>query len=157
MGRSEVTQQSNNGGAAASQPKTLDELTAGMTAWYSSNSEDIWTGGPYETREEAEDMAQGDEHCLIMRATKVPIRVSAFFDVDRFVESTEERLLDQGNEDGDPLLDFSGEVFADLQCRVRAAIDEWQVAHQLSPMPWAFFDNEGPMLAAWTTRAQDGE
>lgn len=128
---------------------TIDALIKATTAWYSSNDEENWIGGPYDTREEAEAEAKANEHLLIMQATKASIRVSRFFDQGSFFENAEECLYDMTNEDGDPLLDFKPEVNLDLQARVRAAIDEWQVAHQLSPVAWRF-DSSGKIeIAAW--------
>lgn len=131
------------------EPKTIDQLTAPHTAWYSSNDEENWQGGPYSTREEAEAEAEGNEHRLIMQATKGPIRVSRFFDQGGFLEQAEESLYDICNENGDPILDFTPEVNLDLQARVRAAIDSWQVAHQLSPQGWCFDSCEAHEIAAW--------
>lgn len=129
--------------------KTLEELTAGSTAWYSSNDEETWSSGPYDDREGAEAEAKANEHSLICKAGKTPFRVSMFFDQGTFFEAAEESLWDQCNEDGDPLLDFTLEVQNDLQKRVREAIDAWQVAHQLSPLPWRF-DFCDVEVAAWT-------
>ncbi|WP_103173729.1 hypothetical protein [Paracoccus sp. SY] len=129
--------------------KTIEELTAGSRAWYSSNDEEVWSGGPYATREEAEAEAEANEHRMICEAEKKPIQVSLQFDRDTFFEAAEESLWDQCNEDGDPLLDFTLEVQNDLQKRVREAIDAWQVAHQLSPMPWRFEYTSDPEIAAW--------
>lgn len=139
------SQKPRDGGAA----KTLSELTAPQTHWYSSNDEECWAGGPYDTREEAEVEAKANEHRLIMQATKTPIRVSRFFDQADFIEQAEESLYDIANEDGDPLLDFTPQVNLDLQARVRVAIDEWQVAHQLSPVAWRFDTSGDVEIAAW--------
>ncbi|AZV00365.1 hypothetical protein psul1_p57 [Paracoccus phage vB_PsuS_Psul1] len=130
---------------------TIEELTASQTAWFSSNDEEIWHGGPYDTREEAEAGAKAEEHRLIVRATKGPIRVSRFFDQESFIEQAEEALYDVANEDGDPLLDFLPEVNLDMQERVRAAIDEWQIAHRLSPVAWRFDSSDPVEIAAWAT------
>ena len=140
------SQKPQDGGAA----KTLPELTAPQSRWYSSNDEECWAGGPYDTREEAEVEAKANEHRLIVQATKTPIRVSRFFDQADFIEQAEESLHDVSNECGDPLLDFTPEVNLDLQARVRAAIDEWQVAHQLSPVAWRFDTNGDVEIAAWS-------
>ena len=139
------SQKPQDGGAA----KTLLELTAPQTSWYSSNDDECWSGGPYDTREEAEVEAKANEHRLIMQATKTPIRVSRFFDQADFIEQAEESLYDLANEDGDPVLDFTPEVNLDLRARVRAAIDEWQVAHQLSPVAWRFDTSGDVEIAAW--------
>ena len=134
----------------ASAPRTIEQLTQPHTAWYSSNDEEVWSGGPYDTREEAEDEAKANEHRLIMQASKGPIRLSRFFDQADFIEQAEENLYDMANDDGDPILDFPPAVNLDLQARVRVAIDEWQVAHQLSPVAWRF-DSSGPVeFAEWT-------
>ena len=139
------SQKPQDGGAA----KTLSELTATQAHWYSSNDEECWAGGPYDTREEAEVEAKANEHRLIVQATKTPIRVSCFFDQADFIEQAEEGLYDIANEDGDPILDFTPEVNLDLQARVRAEIDEWQVAHQLSPVGWRFDTSGDIEIAAW--------
>ncbi|AZV00371.1 hypothetical protein pthi1_p06 [Paracoccus phage vB_PthS_Pthi1] len=137
--------------------KTIEQLTASETAWYSSNDEDVWTGGPYDTRQEAEEEAKANWHRLIMRATKTPIRVSKHFDQGGFFEAAEESLYDLCNEDGDPTLDFDPAVNLDLQTRVRAAIDEWQVAHQLAPTPWRFSGGDEPEIAAWAKAEEGGD
>lgn len=118
--------------------KTIEQLTKSYEVWYSSNDEELWHGGPYDNKEEADQCSFDEEHVLICKASKTPFRVSQFFDVDRFFEDAEESIFELGSEDGEPMLDFKADVVADLQSRVRAAIDEWQVAHQLSPVPWSF-------------------
>lgn len=129
--------------------KNIEQLTQDQTAWYSSNDEECWQGGPYDTREEAEAEAKASEHRLICEASKSPIRISRLFDQATFIEQAEESLYDMANEDGDPILDFKPEVNLDLQARVRATIDDWQVAHQLAPVAWRF-DWSGPAeVAAW--------
>ena len=134
--------------------KTIEQLTTGSTAWYSSNDEEIWTGGPYATRDEAEIEAQANGHRLICEAGKTPVRVSKHFDAEYFLERADEDLDDYKGEDGDPILDFTKEAEVDLQKRVREAIDAWQVAHQLSPTPW-MFDFSDAEAAAWTKAPAD--
>lgn len=142
--------------SAGTASRTIEHLTQPQTHWYSSNDEEVWHGGPYDTREEAEAEAKANEHRLIVQATKGPIRVSRFFDQAEFIEQAEESLYDVANEDGDPLLDFPRDVNLDLQARVRAAIDEWQVEHQLSPVAWRF-DGSGPVeIAAWAQEPESG-
>lgn len=137
--------------------KTIEQLTAPTTAWYSSNDEENWYGGPYKTRDEAEDEAELAEHRLIMRAKKRPIRVSEFFDVESFFELVEERNEDFINDDGYPILDFLPAVNMDLQCRVKKAIDEWQVEHQLAPEAWPFDSSDTPEEAAWALTITEEE
>lgn len=136
--------------------KSIEELTAPRTAWFSSNDEECWTGGPYDTREEAEAGADGEEHRLVTQATKTPIRVSRLFGAEHFLEGADEALYDYSNEEGDPTLDFTPAAILDLQARVRAAIDEWQVAHQLAPTAWAFTSCDEAEAAAWTKHDSEG-
>lgn len=132
--------------------KTIEQLTAKLNAWYSSNDEEVWHGGPYASEEEAEAGAKSEEHRLIAKATKGYIRLSEHFHVANFLMETEEhRLCDMASEDGDPILDFTTEQQADLQVRIRTAIDEWQVAHQLTITPWVFSGCDEPKAAIWTT------
>lgn len=137
-------------------PKSLEQLTAKHTGWYTSNDEEHWAAGPFETREEAEEVAKGHEHRLITQATKGPVRVSSQFDVEEFIEAANEALYDMGNEDGDPIIDLSMEASNDLRVRVRAAIDEWQVAHQIAPHPWCFDSTTETEIAAWAKAEKGG-
>lgn len=132
--------------------KTIEQLTKADTSWYSSNDEEIWSSGPYATREEAEACAEDEDHRLITRATKAAIRIALYFDQGTFFEAADEALYDANS--GELVLDFAPDVNLDLQVRVRAAIDEWQVAHQLAPVPWRFDDCDKPMIAAWA-QAED--
>lgn len=118
--------------------KTIEELTSEHVAWYATNDEEVWSDGPFDTKEEADAVARSSELYLIGLAGKRAIRVSELFDAGGFLEAAEESLYELCNEDGDPLLEFSAEAEADLTRRVRQVIDEWQVAHQLSPQPWRF-------------------
>lgn len=129
--------------------KTIEQLIAKHTAWYSSNDEENWQGGPYDSREEAETEARSNEHRLIVLASKANIRVSNLFDVETFLENAEESISDLSNEDCEPILDFTQNDCEDLQARVRAAIDDWQVARQLAPAPWCFISCGEPEIAAW--------
>ncbi|WP_295045153.1 hypothetical protein [uncultured Paracoccus sp.] len=135
--------------------KTIEELTASHTAWYSSNDQDIWSGGPYDTREEAEAEAAGSEHRLIVQATKPPIRLSRYFTHGEFLEGVDDALCDYHDPDGCPATDFAPAVNMDLQARVCAAIDEWQVAHQLAPCTWAFTGFGAVETAAWVKDAEE--
>ena len=117
--------------------KTIEELTAEHVAWYATNNDEIWRDGPFDTKGEAESVARSKELSLIGEAGNKAIRVSDYFDAGDFLESTEESLYELANE-GVPLFEFTPEIEADLQKRVRQAIDEWQVANRLAPMPWVF-------------------
>lgn len=118
--------------------KTIEQLTAQDNGWYTSNDEEHWSNGPFADREQAEAEAQANEHYLICEAGRNPVRLSEYFEADTFLERAEEDLEELSNE-GDPILDrITPEQEADLQARVRAAIDAWQVAHQIAPVPYMF-------------------
>lgn len=128
--------------------KTIEQLTAERTGWYTSNDDEHWQNGPFDSREAAEVEAQANEDYLICEAGKRPVRLSEYFEVDTFLETTEDNLLELSN-DGDPILDvINQEQQADLEARVRAAIDAWQVAHQIAPVPYMFSFCR-PEKAAW--------
>lgn len=137
----QITPHSTWQGPASEAPKaakTIEELTAEHVGWYASNDEERWSGGPFDTREEAEAVARKDELRLIAQGSTRAVRVSKLFFSCDFLDAAEEAISDLQNEDGDPILDFTSEATADLERRVRQAIDEWQVAHQLSPQPSLF-------------------
>jgi hypothetical protein len=112
--------------------------------WFSGSNEEEFSDGPFDTREQA--IAALDGYAgFVMLARKVPLRLSGYFDADRFLEGAEDSAYDMANsaydmanEDGDPVFDISSDQQADLEARVRAAIEAWQYAHNLTFMPWAF-------------------
>jgi hypothetical protein len=105
--------------------------------WYSGPNDEAYTNGPFDTREQAVAELDGLGGYVIM-ARKVPLKLSDSFDADVFLESAEDSASDLANEDGDPLFDITSYQQADLEARVRAAIDAWQYAHNLTFVPWAF-------------------
>lgn len=130
--------------------KTIEELTAAKTAWYASDNQEVWTHGPYETRDEAELAAFQNELPMVCEATIRPVRLSKVFEAEVFLERADEVYSEMMNEDGDSFFDFTEDAVADLQNSVRAAIDEWQVRHQLSPEPFMFEWASDGEQAAWT-------
>lgn len=105
--------------------------------WYSGSNEEQFSGGPFDTREEAIADLDGYGGYIVL-ARKVPLRLSGYFDVDTFLEQAEEAAYDLCNESGDTLFDLSKEQSEDLQARIRTAIEAWQYAHNLTFVPWAF-------------------
>lgn len=107
--------------------------------WYVGHSEDYFTGGPYDTRDEAVYIAKEEfEGGWILEAHKRPVKLSAYFDEDQFLEHAGERSYDLSGEDGEPIFDVTDAQAHDLVTRVRAAIDQWQLDHGLVFMPWVF-------------------
>ena len=105
--------------------------------WYSGSNEEEFSGGPFDTRHQAIAELDGYGGYIVL-ARKVPLRLSGYFDVDAFLESAEDAAYDLCNENGDPVFDVSKEQSEDLQARIRAAIEAWQYAHNLTFVPWAF-------------------
>lgn len=107
--------------------------------WYVGNDEAIYTSGPYDTREEAVQIARDEfEGGYIIEAYKLPVELSAFFDANRFLEDAEELAYDLTNELGDPIFDPTGAQIDDLEKRIRVAIKQWQEDHKLVFMPFMF-------------------
>lgn len=105
--------------------------------WYAGSNEETFSEGPFDTREQAISALDGYGGYVIL-ARRVPQRLSQFFDADTFLENAEDSACDMANEDGDPLFDISSDQQADLEARVRAAIEAWQYAHGLTFEPWSF-------------------
>lgn len=114
--------------------------------WWTSNEEN-YHDGPCATREEAiragvasGQFAVGDTittaWCTIQH-----LKLSEFFDADRMLEDIEDNQVDDYcSEDGDAVFDVTPDQKMDLQAMVRAAIDEWEVKHQLKFSSWYFKD-----------------
>lgn len=109
--------------------------------WYSGADGSSYENGPCNTREQAIAELDGEGGYVVM-ARKVPLRLSQHFDTQSFLESAEETAYDMANESGDPLFDVTKEQQDDLQARVRAAIEAWQYAHNLTFMPWTFSETK---------------
>lgn len=110
--------------------------------WYSGPDDEMYSNGPFDTRDQAVAALDGYGGYVIM-ARKVPLRLSHHFDAGNFLEQAEEAVWDMANEDGDPLFDITSDQQADLEARVRAAIEAWQYAHNLTFLPWAFTETKG--------------
>lgn len=109
--------------------------------WYSGSDGEQFSGGPFDTREQAIADLDGYGGYVIL-ARKVPLRLAGYFDVETFLENAEEAAYDVCNENGDPVFDVSKEQSEDLQARIRAAIEAWQYAHNLTFVPWAFTNSK---------------
>lgn len=109
--------------------------------WYSGSNEEEFGNGPFDTREQAIAELDGYDG-FVMLARKVPLRLSGYFDVETLLESAEDATYDMANYDGDPIFDVSKDQQEDLQARVRAAIEAWQYAHNLTFVPWAFTESK---------------
>ena len=105
--------------------------------WYAGSNEETFEYGPFDTREQAIAELDGYGGYVIM-ARRVSLRLSKYFDADTFLENAEDRSCDMANEDGDPVFDIDSDHKADLEARVRAAIEVWQYANGLTFIPWAF-------------------
>jgi hypothetical protein len=129
-------------------PATLDELTANLTGWWASRDGEFYTVGSEASREAAisaateEELGLGDGNCAsftVALCTAAQVRLSAMFRADRFLEECEDQADDyQFEGEPSPFFEVTKEQEADLEARVRAALDEWQVAHQLRFVSTAF-------------------
>jgi hypothetical protein len=105
--------------------------------WYAGSNEETFEHGPFDTREQAIAELDGYGGYVIM-ARKVQLKLSQYFDAATFLENAEDDAYDMANEDGDPIFDMTSDQQADLQARVRAAIEGWQYAQGLTFIPWGF-------------------
>ncbi|OJX99076.1 MAG: hypothetical protein BGP07_03150 [Rhizobiales bacterium 63-22] len=109
--------------------------------WYAGPDDEVFTIGPCDTREEAIEEAQGYgyEGFHLVEAVKDDIRLADYIGADNILEEAEERAYDLCDpESSESLFDVTGDQCADLTARLRKACDEWQEAHGLRFVPWAF-------------------
>jgi hypothetical protein len=111
--------------------------------WYVGYSDESYSGGPYDTREEAVQIAKEEfDGGYIVEAYKLPIDLARHFEVDRFLEDFEDNNYELGNfEEGGPIIDITKDQAKDLEEMVRNTIADWQKKHNLVFMPWAFTDS----------------
>lgn len=115
--------------------------------WYASSDGELFTVGPYGDKQDAINEAVSDElgwnegacHFTIAYAKEQVARVSSRFDADRFIEDAEDHYCEYGDPDGNQaMIEPTREQIADLETRVRKAIDDWQVVNGLRFKLWAF-------------------
>ncbi len=109
--------------------------------WYSGPDQETFTGGPFDTREEAVKELDGYGGYVIL-ARKTPLRLSQFFDGADFLEAAEEAAYEMANESGDAIFDLTKDQIDGLQYCVRSAIEKWQNAHRLTFTPWTFTESK---------------
>ncbi len=120
--------------------------------WYVGHSEEIYIMGVYASREEAiqeavndrgfqdEDEDRNPIHSFyVIEATKPIIRLAEYFDASEWISDLEEnQLAELASEDGDPIIDLTGEEEKTLQEAVRAALNKWQDEVKPKFKPWRF-------------------
>ncbi|GGA99890.1 hypothetical protein GCM10011491_30200 [Brucella endophytica] len=111
--------------------------------WYVGDNDGIFDVGPCDTREEAIEEARGqygdDMGIHLVEAVKDEIRLADYIGATSILEEAEERAYDLCDPEGsDPLFGVTGDQASDLSARLRKACDEWQEAHNLRFVPWAF-------------------
>lgn len=107
--------------------------------WYVGHDEEVYTSGPYDTRDEAAYIAReeyGGGH--IVEAKRCALELSKEFGVGDFLERIDEAHYDFQNENGDPVFDISTEAQSRLEICVRATITQWQKDEALTFVPGAF-------------------
>ncbi len=103
--------------------------------WYYSTDGGEYYRGGFDTKEEAEAEAAGDDpdqvYTIAYCHTHV-LKLSDFFDVDEWMEELADgKTDDYTSEDGDPIFELSKKDEQDLQKLIRAAIDTFQVQRGL--------------------------
>ncbi len=107
--------------------------------WYVGYSEEEFTSGPYDTRDEAVQIARDEyEGGWIIEAHKSPLSLAAHFDVEDFLERAEEEVCEYSNPDGETIFDVTELQRNDLKLRVMQTIEQWQIDHNLKFEPWVF-------------------
>lgn len=101
----------------------------------STNGGETFCDGPYPDRDSAAASAEPGD--MIAECLPNHMNLSRWFDVDRWLDDTRDRLEDADedspDEDGHhPLDDLTKEQTSSLQVTIRAAIDEWQQRYGLS-------------------------
>lgn len=131
-------------------PTPVDSPPVGGWAWWASfDGGERYSVGPEVSREAVIEAAReygGGDPFVVVEATQRPVRLSDFIDVEDLVERADERAWeDHGDPDdpddsGNPIFDFSatGPVAANLEARIKRAVDEWQDANGVAPVSWRF-------------------
>jgi hypothetical protein len=113
-------------------------MTQEIWKWYVGSCEEEFHT-TCDSREEAVETALGYGGAWIIEATKgAPLKLSAYFDTDRFLEDAEDRADDLKGPDCEALFYVTFDQGNDLEAMVRAAIDAWQERHGLKFVPWVF-------------------
>ncbi|WP_062114078.1 hypothetical protein [Aureimonas sp. AU40] len=113
--------------------------------WHGDRSnEEASAIGPYSTRESAIANAKGYGHQkpYVFEATTTLI-LSDFIDAETLLNDIEERRLNDGElaeDDDGPWFEATKEQAEDLKKRLKAAADEWQLAHDLHFRGYTFID-----------------
>ena len=110
----------------------------GQWFWWSGFDEENYDG-PFKTREAAIANLDG-ERGYICEARQDPLTFSDWLDMGLIFERAEDAMADNSltNEDSDPIFEVSDDQANDLSARLKRACDEWQAAHGLVFIPWAF-------------------
>lgn len=110
----------------------------GKWFWWSGFDEESYDG-PFETREAAIANLNG-EFGYVCEARQDPLKFSDWLDMESIFDRAEDAMADNNltNEDGGPIFEVSDGQVKDLADRLKRACDEWQAAHGLVFLPWAF-------------------
>lgn len=118
--------------------------------WFASEDGEDYEIGPFETREAAiaeavsAGLGAGDAGAcqfFVTEARQDPVRLASWIDVDLVIDGAEERAFDCGvvGEGGEGALSrCTNAQKADLEARLKAACDAWQVTHGLVFRPDVF-------------------
>ena len=104
--------------------------------WWSSTDEEHYDG-PFKTRAQAVAELDG-EPGWVCEAHQASLRLADFVDAEAVLERAEDLACDYSNEDADTIFEPSPEQTADLDARIKSAVNDWQDAHGLRFIPWSF-------------------
>jgi hypothetical protein len=123
-------------------------ISDGKWGWWSGTSEEVYTHGPFDTKDEALEAARQDAsgefqaedgtwlvHVYFCEATNPPLRLADWIGADQLIERAEEEIADSDRTDYEfdegPFFDVKPDQEKDLITRIEAACDDWQKDHGL--------------------------
>ena len=114
--------------------------------WWGSGDGEVFSSGPFSTREEAieatiSDYPDGSRGQICEAIQGVPRLSISFDDIEQIWSGQNEDGFGEDGYDGPSSL-FAGKITddieSDLEKRIAAAVDDWILAHELTPRLWAF-------------------
>ena len=119
-------------------PNTNAQASAKNWKWWVGSDECPYTTS-CDTKDEAARIAREEyEGAWICEAHTIPVKLSESFEVGRFIENANENAYDYIGENGDELFNPNAAAIVDLSKTIRAAMDAWQVRHDLKFTPHMF-------------------
>jgi hypothetical protein len=107
--------------------------------WYAGTNEEIFTEGPFDTRDEAEYAAVHElDGGFIVEALKANVQLADHIDIFHMLEAAEDSVSDLQGEGQQVLFDISSEDVNRLEFEIHQAITVWQKKAGIVFTPWCF-------------------